>query len=103
VKDHNVSGLIDWGCAIYGDFLYELAWFGFWWPWYPQWSEIDIVNEALRHYRDQGVDLQLAHERLLVYKLHIGVTHQSYNASIRDWDALEQVTQMTTRIANELR
>jgi hygromycin-B 4-O-kinase len=102
-ENHQVSGVIDWGCAIYGDFLYELAWFGFWWPWYPQWSGIGIVDVALRHYDALGVDLHLAPERLPVYKLHISLSHQAYHASIGNWPELEKVTRLTTLIADELR
>ena len=34
VADGRISAVIDWGCAMYGDFLYDLAWFEFWAPWY---------------------------------------------------------------------
>lgn len=103
VEDHRISGVIDWGCAMYGDFLYELAWFAFWWPWYPQWAGINVVDAAITMYVNLGADLTGAHERLLCYQLHIGLTHQSYNASIEDWAALEAVTRHTTTIANEIR
>ncbi|MEZ4634146.1 MAG: phosphotransferase [Caldilineaceae bacterium] len=35
VQDHKISGVFDWGCGCYGDHLYDLAWFEFWAPWYP--------------------------------------------------------------------
>jgi hygromycin-B 4-O-kinase len=103
VADDSVSGVIDWGCAMYGDFLYELAWFRFWWPWYPQWKDIDVVATTVDFYRDVGADLQEWRERILLYQLHIGLGHQIYHASIGKWDMLEAVTRHTTSIADELR
>src|SRR5205085_10451932 len=23
-------------CSMYGDFVYDVAWLAFWWPWYPE-------------------------------------------------------------------
>jgi hygromycin-B 4-O-kinase len=38
-----ISAIIDWGCAMYGDFLYDLAWFSYWSPWY---STMQGINWA---------------------------------------------------------
>jgi hygromycin-B 4-O-kinase len=103
VADNTMSGIIDWGCAMYGDFVYELAWFRFWWPWYPQWSNIDVVAAAVDLYRNVGADLAGLRERIMVYQLHIGLGHQFYHASIGNWDMLEAVTRHTAAIADELR
>jgi hygromycin-B 4-O-kinase len=103
IADDAVSGVIDWGCAMYGDFVYELAWFRFWWPWYPQWKDVDVVDEAVRHYGELGVDLGGFHERLRGYQLHIGLGHQIYNASLGKWDMLGAVTRHTASVADELR
>lgn len=103
VQDDAVTGVIDWGCALYGDFFYELAWFAFWWPWYSQWSRVDVVGAALEHYARAGADLHDAELRIRVYMLHIGLGHQAYNASIGNWVELENVARMTTSVADELR
>lgn len=103
VSDHHLSGVIDWGCAMYGDFLYELAWFEFWSPWYPKWQGISVATEAHRFFADLGVDLHNFHERLLCYQLHIGLSHQAYNASIGRWDDLADVTRHTVRVADRVR
>jgi hygromycin-B 4-O-kinase len=49
VEGDRVTGVLDWGCGMYGDFLYDLAWLCFWQPWYPAWQRIDFQAEALRH------------------------------------------------------
>lgn len=102
-SDGRITGIIDWGCAMYGDPVFELAWFGFWWPWYPQWQNVDVVAAALRTFRDTGADLTDFRERLLCYELQIGLTHQAYHAAIESWEMLEAVTSHTTTIANEIR
>ena len=51
-----VSAVIDWGCSLYGDFLYDVAWLAFWAPWYPAWTGVDFATEAARHYAAIGLD-----------------------------------------------
>ena len=103
VRDHQISGVIDWGCAMFGDFLYEVAWFTFWSAWYPQWAQVDLLAEAQRLYGDAGADLADLHERVACYELHIGLTHQSYNAFIENWEGLADVARRTTLVADRLR
>ncbi|HWV24547.1 MAG TPA: phosphotransferase [Thermomicrobiales bacterium] len=103
VKDHRVSGVIDWGCAIYGDFVYELAWFEFWRPWYPQWAGISVAETARKHFATQGVDLIGFDERLLCYQIHIGLTHEIYTTSIGRWEDLATITRLTTQLVDRIR
>jgi hygromycin-B 4-O-kinase len=103
VHDRRISGIIDWGCALYGDFVYEVAWFTFWWPWYPQWSGIDLAQEALAFYRDAGADVEGFSERLTCYELQIGLAHQAYNAFVGNWTELDNVTRHTTAVADRVR
>lgn len=103
VQDHRISGVIDWGCAMYGDFIYELAWFAFWSPWYPQWRTIDVAAEARQFYRSAGADIHDFNNRLITYQIHIGLTHQIYNASIGGWEDLAQVTNLTTELTDKVR
>jgi aminoglycoside phosphotransferase (APT) family kinase protein len=46
VSDSRITGIFDWGCASYGDHLYELAWFEFWAPWFPS-LNIDLLRSEL--------------------------------------------------------
>jgi hygromycin-B 4-O-kinase len=102
-ENARISGVIDWGCAMYGDFLYDLAWFAFWWPWYPAWKDVDLVSAARAHYSAQDADIAEFNERMLLYQLQIGLTHQSYHATTGDWAMLEAVARRTTAIADEIR
>jgi hypothetical protein len=40
VEGERITGVLDWGCAMTGDFLYDLAWLCFWQPWYSAWQRI---------------------------------------------------------------
>jgi hygromycin-B 4-O-kinase len=50
VQPPRITAVIDWGNALYGDWLYDAAWLIFLWPWLPQWQGIDITAELERHW-----------------------------------------------------
>ena len=50
VQGPQITAVIDWGSALYGDWLYDAAWLIFWWPWFPQWRHIDITAELETHW-----------------------------------------------------
>jgi hygromycin-B 4-O-kinase len=99
VEDDRISAVIDWGCAMYGDFLYDLAWFEFWSPWYPAWRGIDFRGEAARHYASVGLTVPRFEERLTCCQIHIGLEAQAYNAFKERWDALEETALRTLEVA----
>jgi hygromycin-B 4-O-kinase len=84
---------------MHGDFLYDLAWFLFWSPWYPRWRGIDFQGEAARHYASIGLDVPHFVERLTCYQIHIGLAAQAYNAFKERWDALEETARRTLEVA----
>lgn len=82
IEGDRVSGLLDWGSSIIGDFVYDLAWLTFWWPWYPQWSELDIVAAVTAHLDRLGVpDIP---QRLRCYELSIGLDNLNWYLSRGD-------------------
>ena len=86
VAGSELSAVFDWGCSLYGDFLYDIAWLAFWGPWYPSMRGIDIAALARDHYRAIGVNVPRFEERLRCYELHIGLNGMSYKAFIGDWE-----------------
>jgi len=99
VSDGHVSAVLDWGNALYGDFLYDLAWFQFWSPWYPAWSGIDFVDEAKRHYRDVALVVPHFEARLTACLLHIGLDGQAYSAFKERWDEVDRTSDRTLEFA----
>lgn len=99
VEGDRITGVLDWGCALYGDFLYDLAWFCFWQPWYPAWQGIDFVQEARRHYAAIGLAVPGFEQRLLCCQLHIGLAGMAYQAYAGDWPNLAATAQRTLELA----
>ena len=99
VQRDRISAVIDWGCSMYGDFLYDVAWFAFWSPWYPAWQGIDFGHEAARHYESIGLDVPNLEERLRCYQVHIGLDGQAYSAFKERWAAVDQTAKRTVEIA----
>lgn len=99
VADSRISAVLDWGSALYGDFLYDVAWLCFWSAWYPSWRGIDFSQEAARHYAVTGWTVPELETRLRAYQIHIGLDGQAYNAFQGRWDAVASIARRTLAIA----
>ena len=88
VNDDRISAVFDWGCSLYGDHLYDLAWFEFWAPWLPQLNMHQLKSEVERRWRDVGYAPEDKESRLMACYLHIGLDHLAYNAHLGDWSTL---------------
>ena len=73
-----LEAVFDWGCSIAADFLYEVAWFTFWAPWYPALDVLDIRRIFQEHYRAIGLEVENFDRRLACYEIHIGLEHIAY-------------------------
>ncbi|UVI30218.1 phosphotransferase family protein [Paenibacillus spongiae] len=99
VDGGRLTGVIDWGNAFYGDPLYDNAWFLYWWPWYPQWREIDVQEVLDRHWEKHGGWPAQYEERLRCCLIHIGLDHIAYSAfRQRDEDMKRNAQQLLTYI-----
>jgi len=91
VEAGRILGIFDWGCSMYGDSLYDLAWFEFWAPWHPN-LDVGHLRSAVEASWEQHGYLPEHHEqRRLACLLHIGLDHLAYNAHLDDWDVFDQV------------
>ena len=54
VQDGRITGVIDWGNAIYGVPLYDVASLLYWWDWYPAWKDIDLEGVLRRRWTEGG-------------------------------------------------
>lgn len=90
-----VTGVLDWGCGMYGDFLYDLAWLCLCQPWYPAWRRIDFRDEAARHYAEIGLDVPHFEERLRCCRIHVGLAAQAYMAYAGNLTDLQEAAQRT--------
>ena len=99
VADDRITGLLDWGCSLYGDFLYDVGWFTFWAPWEPAWNGIDFGAEALRHYARLGLDVPDVALRLRACELQIGLDGMAYQAYKGFWSDLQWTAARTLELA----
>lgn len=88
VQGPRITAVIDWGNALYGDWLYDAAWLIFWWSWFPQWRDIDITAELETRWDQRGGLPPGLHHRLHAYLVHIGLDAMAYNAYRGRWDDL---------------
>ena len=89
VTNGRISAVFDWGNAVYGDFVYDLAWFVQWAPEFPAMRGIDWEAEATRHYGRIGLSVPHLHERLLCYRLYIALDSLIYLAFTARLEELE--------------
>jgi len=67
-----ITGVIDWELSKYGDFLYDVAWLSFWE------TTLDYGDIFLKHYQERNISVANFHERILCYKLHVGLGALSF-------------------------
>ena len=86
-----ITGIFDWGCQRWGDHLYDLAWFNFWSPWFPN-LDVSVLHKALiarwaaADYRPDNHAV-----RLQACLIHIGLEDLIYSATINRWEQLDTV------------
>ena len=80
MQEQRVAAVIDWGNAMWGDFLYDLAMFTTWQFYYPNMAGIDFANAARQVYEAYGAPLSNFDERLGCYQLHLLLDSVTYNA-----------------------
>ncbi|MDB5259743.1 MAG: hypothetical protein JWO73_951 [Candidatus Taylorbacteria bacterium] len=69
-----ITGVIDWESSMYGDFLYDVAWLSFWS------RSLDFQSLYLEHSKKKGMQIENYAERMLCYKLYIGLSSLSFYA-----------------------
>ncbi len=99
VAGDRISGVFDWGCGMYGDFLMDLAWIDFWAPWSPGWRGVDLVAAAVDHFHAIGLVVPNFRERLRACQIWIGLDGQSYQAHKGSLADLEKTAARTLEIA----
>lgn len=100
VQGSQITAVIDWGNAGYGDWLYDAAWLIYWWPWFPRWRAIDISAELRHHWDQDGLPPGLDH-RFHACQLHIGMDALTYNAFRGRRDDLARNTEQLGELIKE--
>ncbi|MEM7035206.1 MAG: aminoglycoside phosphotransferase family protein [Chloroflexota bacterium] len=98
VDENGLAGIFDWGCALYGDHLYDLAWFEFWAPWYPELDIAHLRSSLEQQWQNASYNPPNVESRLRACHLHIGLDHLAYNAYTGNWDALRATAAQMKRL-----
>lgn len=61
-----ITGVIDWGVSKYGDFLFDVAWLDYW-------SDFGYSKVFKEYYQSIHKNIDKYEERLLCYKIYIGL------------------------------
>ncbi len=98
VVDRQITGLLDWGCVMTGDSLYDIAMLCFWAPWHGTLDGAVFRDAMDRLSRDAplGPDREL---RSACYELHTGLESMRYTAFKHRWDDLERCAVQVADIA----
>ena len=98
VSDDHISGVIDWQCSLYGDSLYDVAWFIFYEPWYPEFAAIQLGQKLMAHFEAASAHNQNVKERLLCYQMHIALDSIIYNTAKENWKNTQEVADYALKI-----
>jgi hygromycin-B 4-O-kinase len=98
VQGDKISGVLDWGNSMYGDYLYDAAWLLYCQPRYTSWPKLDLAGELRRHWEASGSVPDDLEARLLCYQIHVGLDAQSYAAYKGNWAQLRQNTEQTMKL-----
>lgn len=72
VQNGKITGVIDWESSMYGDFLFDVAWISFWA------IDFDYEKAYVEFSKTIGKDIKHFKERVLCYKLYIGLGSMSF-------------------------
>lgn len=82
-----VTGVFDWADSLYGDFLYDIAWIIFWL------KKLKRIKQIEDYYRSKNISN--FGQRLLCYKLRIGLSSISFYAYSKQKDKYDSIKQRT--------
>ena len=97
VHDQKISAVLDWGSSKFGDYLYDVAWFMFYEPWYPEFKKIKLMQHLI-DWVTSNPDSQNWEQRLLCYQLHIGLESVQYNLYLQDWKTVQETLAHTQQL-----
>lgn len=82
-EDGQVTAVLDWEHAKYGDFVYDIAYVGYW----RQGS--DLVEQFRRYYSGRGMKLTHYAERIACYTCYMGLDGMRFFAKSNNYEAYQ--------------
>jgi hygromycin-B 4-O-kinase len=91
VTDDRVTSVFDWGCSMYGDHLYDIAWLTFCASYTSGFDRLEVLRLTRKHFVDEGLDPEDFDRRINCYELHIGLGAVTSSAFLGNRDAAQSV------------
>lgn len=79
VDRNKISAVLDWGSSVFGDYLYDLAWFIYYEPWHSVFQASNLIVNLIDHTKNSHASVANMRERIACYLLHIGLDSIGYN------------------------
>ena len=73
-EDGKITAVLDWANALYGDFVYDIAWLDLYSP------GLDIQSRFQQYYQHKNRPIFHYKERLVCYQCHVGLDAQRWYA-----------------------
>jgi len=81
VHNHKINAVLDWGCAMVGDPLYDIAIFAFFEPWYPAFTGVNLIQKMRQSYLEQSPGNQRNFsQRMAACQIHLTLGNIAYCA-----------------------
>ncbi len=90
-EDGNITAVYDWEHSLFGDFVYDIAWLDFW-----RFRDENTYSQLYyEKYKDSNkIDFKNYKERLLCYKLYIGMTAAGFFSESNQKDKYLEAKQL---------
>lgn len=79
VDNNIITAVLDWGCAMIGDPVYDIAIFDFFEPWYPAFTQVNLIQKMRQSYLEQSSDNRENFiQRMAAYQIHLTLGNIAY-------------------------
>ena len=104
VYNHRISAVLDWGCAMIGDPVYDIACFALYEPWFPAFSQVNLIQKMKQSYLNHSSENQKNFmQRILAYQTHLALGNIAYCAfSRRDKDFHDNINRIEKVLEKDL-
>jgi hygromycin-B 4-O-kinase len=105
VHNHKINAVLDWGCSMFGDPVYDIAIFDFFEPWFPAFTQVNLIPRMRQSFLEQSPDNRHSfEERMVACQIHLTLGNIMFCVSSEgkfDFnehiDRLEEILNKTTR------
>ena len=81
VHNNKISAVLDWGCAMIGDPVYDIAIFEFFEPWFPAFTQVNLIQRMKQSFLYESADNRRNFDqRMIACQIHLTLGNIAYCA-----------------------